>query len=679
MVPRPQKMPKAVNPANQAGLERLIEKRINLGASDRYALTLKKAIDSLQNCETAITSHAEACKLKHVGTHCATLICPPAKERQTMREKTRKTKSKAATAVAAKQDPADTASCSQRSVGNKSADSASPAQSLASSVASKQSRQSKRQKVMTSQQLATIAEKPTTKETNYKKAIENAQNWKSLGPLTWRVVLIIDARERQSEHVQAKCQMSGIPCEVRHLPIGDMAWIAQGFDPRKDNAVLVELMLGTIIERKTISDLKASLFGTRYSEQRKRLKDCGLPQLIFLIEGDLSKDLFKCPADTLHTAAWETRLHLGFSILQTAHLQDTVLQLKRMHRRILQRTFPGAFSKQNEALPNFDEAYRSQHQSSSRRTATASCAPTHQQETYRRRRRRLQSLNEMTFDIDPLPSFGMECFITYSTLKAKIELDREQGTKTVGSIHLAMLKQVPGFSHKKCQAVARLYPTFASLMEAYENKNNDAEKQCLVAEVSLQEEGRELSVRELKVGPHGSRELYVAYQTDDPETSQPFSTADINAIPRSISRETSSPSSTRDFATNTSKPVASNLWKTDDRMNAVPECIDLLSPVPATHHTTVDESKSLSPTDDAIATAVLKHGYKEPSPLQPSAIDVPKRQSSNTHKNKKKNKSINTSFGSLLDDSSTSNDEIGPTSQRCLLKKHKHDDVIEID
>ena len=660
MAPRPQKMPKAVNPANQAGLERLIEKRNNLGASDRYGFTLKKAIDSLQNCETAITSHAEACKLKHVGTHCATLICPPAKERQTLREKPRKTKSKAATATAANQP-----------VG-KSAGVDSPTQSLASSVASKQSRQSKRQKVTTSQQLATIAEKPTTKETNYKKAVENAQNWKSLGPLMWRVVLIIDARERQSEHVQAKCQMSGIPCEVRHLPIGDMAWIAQGFDPRKDNAVLVELMLGTIIERKTISDLKASLFGTRYSEQRKRLKDCGLPQLIFLIEGDLSKDLFKCPADTLHTAAWETRLHLGFSILQTAHLQDTVLQLKRMHRRILQRTFPGAFSKQNEALPNFEEAYRSQHLSASRNTATTSCAPTHQQETYRRRRRRLQSLNEMTFDIDPLPCFGMERFITYSELKAKIELDREQGTKTVGSIHLAMLKQVPSFSHKKCQAVARLYPTFASLMEAYESRDHDAEKQDLVAEVSLQEEGQELSVRALKVGPHGSRELFVAYQTDDPETSQ--------SIPRSISREISSPSSTRDYARNTSKPVASSLCMADDRMNGVPECIDLLSPVPSTHRRTVDESKSLSPADDAFATAVLKHGYKEPSQLQPPTVDMPKRQSRTIHQTKKKKKSINTSFGSLLDDSSSSDDEIGPTAQKCLLKSNQPDDeVIEID
>ena len=666
-------MPKAVNPANQAGLERLIEKRSTLGANDRYAFTLKKAIDSLQNCETAISSHAEALKLKHVGSHCATLICPPAKNRQNAREKTRKTKSKTADA---NHHPADEGLCSQRSVGT-AAGISSPAQSLASSVASKQSRQSKRQRLMSLQQLAVIAEKPTTKETNYRKAVENAQNWKSLGSLTWRVVLIIDARERQSEHVQAKCQMSGIPCEERHLPIGDMAWMAQGFDPRQENKVLVELMLGTIIERKTISDLKASLFGTRYSEQRKRLKDCGLPQLIFLIEGDLSKDLFKCPADTLHTAAWETRVHLGFSIVQTAHLQDTVLQLKRMHRRILQRTFPIAFSKQNEALPNFEEAYRSQHQSTSRSTATASSTLNQQQETYRRRRRRLQSLNEMTFDIDPLPCFGMERFITYAELKAKIELDRERGTKTVGSIHLAMLKQVPSFSQKKCHAVARLYPTFASLMEAYESRDHDAEKQDLVTEVPLREEGQELSARALKIGPRASRELYMVYQTDDPETSPSSIAVNNNAIPRSISRETSSPSSTRNLATKACKPAASNLCKADDRMQAVPECIDLLSPVPSTLYATVGESKSVSSADEAFATSVSKHGYKEPSQLKPPPVDVPMRQSSTMHKKKKK--SINASFGSLLDGSSSSDDEIGPTAQRCLVKQHDDNEVIEID
>ena len=682
MVPRPQKMPTAVNSANQAALERLIEKKNTLGPNDRYAFTLKKAIESLQNCTTTIASHADACKLKFVGTHCATLICPPDKERLQQREK-RRTKVAAAAAVLATQ-AAQAADAS--SVGSTS--------SLACSVTSKQSRQRQRQRQqnMTSQQLQKIAELPSTKETNYQKAVANAIQWKAMGPLTWRVILIIDARERHSEHVQAKCQMSGIPCEERHLPIGDMAWIAQGFTPSRsnnNNKVVAELMLGTIIERKTTEDLKASLFGTRYLEQRKRLQNCGLPQLIFLIEGDLTKDMFNCSADTLHTAAWETRLHLGFAIVLTAHLQDTVMQLKRMHRRILQRTFPRAFTNRNDALPTFEEAHRSQPQPPPPQQQHSQTRHDNS-DAYRRRKRRLQSLNEMTFDIDPKPCLGMDRFITYAELKAKIELDRERGTRTVGNIHLAMLKQVTGFSNKKCLAVARLYPTFSFLMEAYESRAGDdggtdanhAAKQNLVTEVSTQEEGQEMSARSLKVGPRGSRELYVAYQTDDPEASQSNNNSNNNAIPRSISRDASSPSSTGPLpAASATKPAARNLWKPDERMRAVPECIDLLSPVPPTRHSKLENNDFSSPDDDgsfaaaaAAAASSPVDGYQDPSELNSP------RQRSSGHKKRKK--SINTSFGSLLNDSSSSDDEVAPVAKRSLLTVNNlkaTNEVIEID
>ena len=234
MPPRPKNTPQAVNPANQAALERLVEKRANLGASDRYAFTLQKAMFSLMQCETAVTTHAEACQLKFVGSHCATLICPPDKERQQQRVANNKTKKR--------KQPASSTKKKDAAASSSVASSSSPATSIASSAHQQRSNhpnapanKKARPQPPTQQQLARLAQisdAPTAKEKAYQTAVAQAQNLlsdnNSSNHLQWRVVLLIDAREQQSAHVQAKCQMSGIPCEERHLPIGDMAWMAQG-------------------------------------------------------------------------------------------------------------------------------------------------------------------------------------------------------------------------------------------------------------------------------------------------------------------------------------------------------------------------------------------------------------------------------------------------------------------
>jgi hypothetical protein len=223
---------------------------------------------------------------------------------------------------------------------------------------------------------------------------------------------------------------------------------AQGFTPSRPNSIVAELLLGTIIERKTTEDLKASLFGTRYLEQRIRLQNCGLPQLIFLNEGDLTKDMFKCPADTLHTAAWETNA-AALGICHCAHLALAGHGLTAQAHAPAHSSAnlpAGICQRHHDALPTFEEAHRSQQPQPQHIQQPTSRTRHDDNDAYRRRKRRLQSLNEMTFEIDPIPCLGMERFITYAELKAKIELDRERGTRTVGNIHLAMLKQVTGFS-----------------------------------------------------------------------------------------------------------------------------------------------------------------------------------------------------------------------------------------
>ena len=294
-----------------------------------------------------------------------------------------------------------------------------------------------------------------------------------------------------------------------------MTWIARSEHDQ------VEIMCGTIVERKESADLVSSLFGTRYLEQRLRLQNCGLPQLLFLVEGDLTRNS-NCPMETLHMAMMETRA-LGFHAIHTNHLQDTVRHLKGLHRRIVQRTFPQAFSSE---LPTFSNS------------------PLIESRGRNRRRRRPTSLLEMVFDGPPVPPLDSQRFMTYGELKAKVEMDREAGTKTMGAIYMAMcklckpmsisivslpffdiqvlffffwipfwlggciytVKQVSTLSHKKCEAIASNYPTIHSLMTAFteifnSSTSSSSQPQTLV---------RDIPCGSQKVGPKAANELYLS-------------------------------------------------------------------------------------------------------------------------------------------------------------------------
>jgi ERCC4-type nuclease len=643
---------KAKCPENQAALDSLNEKRTSLLSShrrnDRYITTLKRAMQSLANSTIPIRTYADALTLPHVGQHCATLICPPT----------------ANAAVVAK--PA--AAAKRKRIHETKKNNTTPLS------------ENHRNRCTSTFSLPQPSQ--TSKEMAYQTAVQDAIHWKEKilsqqqpgdDPIQYRVMLLIDQREVHSEHILAKCSMSGIPCEERTLPIGDMAWIVQGIQRKRRSSsdpdpqrVVVEFLLGTILERKTTEDLKSSLFGTRYFEQRLRLQYSGLPQVLFLIEGDIEKDLCHCPADTLHSAVWETRLHLGFRIVHTEHVDETVRLLKRIHRRILQRTFPAAFAK-NEALPEFQEAFTSSSYSSSSRRQTMS------DQDRRRRRRRLQSLNELLFDSDPQIPLGMERFISYQELKAKIERDRELGTKTIGNIYLAMIKQVSTVSDTKCHAIARLYPTMNALMEAYHTQNlTESEQRNLVADIPTHDEKapKKKSARNNKVGPKSSAELFNAFCIDNddnkddrhfeyaeeelqdtswnhaPERNAPFFVAALPPISEQSTTETSS-------------PVRREHWQ--DEFN---------NPYPILHDS--ERANQKNAVARSTQDVSLSSSSKEDSPQKPSACVHYNRSTSSDKLNDVDHnaktvekptkvatqKCLNTSIGSLLDDSTTDEESV---------------------
>ena len=264
---------------------------------------MRKALRALAAAKYPVTTFKEALKLNGIGNHCARIICPLTTDEATVVNKptaTATTATATATATAAmvkkrisskKKKDAETTTSDSFSVGSSTAAVTTTASSTTNTNTTR-----------TAATAAAFSAKEQSYQAARKKAIDQwthplvMNNTDAIPGLVWKLLLIIDAREPKHELMVARCIQSGIPSEARHLPIGDMLWIAQGLRRHTiggaaTTVVEAELLMGTIIERKTTPDLVSSLFGTRYMEQRLRLKHSGQPQILFLIEGDIQKDV----------------------------------------------------------------------------------------------------------------------------------------------------------------------------------------------------------------------------------------------------------------------------------------------------------------------------------------------------------------------------------------------------
>ncbi|CAM9433853.1 unnamed protein product [Pylaiella littoralis] len=144
----------------------------------------------------------------------------------------------------------------------------------------------------------------------------------------WEAWLLVDNRETAFMSMQSTLLQKGIPCETRQLPLGDMLWIAR----RKDDPTS-EVLLGYIVERKTVSDLASSIIDGRYDEQKRRLKLSGLRRPIYLVEGNINHQGILAPS-TLRTALASSQTCGSLAVVQCDSLRDSVDFLARTHRHI---------------------------------------------------------------------------------------------------------------------------------------------------------------------------------------------------------------------------------------------------------------------------------------------------------------------------------------------------------
>ena len=112
-------------------------------------------------------------------------------------------------------------------------------------------------------------------------------------------------------------------------------------DTAADNSELPLL----IIERKTLSDLAASIVDKRYTEQSYRLSSSKVPNhnIIYLIEGNLAsfKSKTRITRDVLESALISLTFSKGFTVVKTNSPEETVSYLLKLYNKVNQ---PSKFS-----------------------------------------------------------------------------------------------------------------------------------------------------------------------------------------------------------------------------------------------------------------------------------------------------------------------------------------------
>ena len=164
------------------------------------------------------------------------------------------------------------------------------------------------------------------------------------------MLIKIDTREHE---LIKKCELllvavpvfKDLKIVVQQLPLGDIVIS----DNQNDNI---------IVERKTLSDLAASIKDGRYEEQSYRLN--GLPlnnhNIVYLIEGDLSKfNSFKERIDkqTIYSAMFSINYYKGFSLARTNTIDETAFMICNMAYKIGKETSKKPYY-QNKITTNVD-------------------------------------------------------------------------------------------------------------------------------------------------------------------------------------------------------------------------------------------------------------------------------------------------------------------------------------
>lgn len=159
------------------------------------------------------------------------------------------------------------------------------------------------------------------------------------------ITIKIDVREHDLIYMFEKNVLfRDVKVQKENLPLGDV--IIMDGDEEK-----------IIIERKTLSDLAASIKDGRYEEQGYRLNGCNHHNhnIVYLIEGDVAKyNIFKGRLDkmTLYSAMFSINYYKGFSLMRSNSLEESALIILNMVQKMSKSMKKSYYSNASSPTPN---------------------------------------------------------------------------------------------------------------------------------------------------------------------------------------------------------------------------------------------------------------------------------------------------------------------------------------
>ncbi|KAF2879203.1 hypothetical protein ILUMI_26958 [Ignelater luminosus] len=160
-------------------------------------------------------------------------------------------------------------------------------------------------------------------------------------PNSFEIILYVDKQEVAGgtqnpldDVTLAELTNLNVRYELKHLKVGDYTWICREYSTHK------ELVLPYIIERKRMDDFGKSIKDGRFHEQKFRLKQSGVQNLIYLIESHGNNTHTGLPMATLYQAATNTLLQDNFDVKFTNNIRETVEYLAAL-TSILKSSYQG--------------------------------------------------------------------------------------------------------------------------------------------------------------------------------------------------------------------------------------------------------------------------------------------------------------------------------------------------
>ncbi|XP_055377830.1 crossover junction endonuclease MUS81 [Condylostylus longicornis] len=260
--------------------------------------------------------------------------------------------------------------------------------------------------------------------------VDETETQIKMGPGHFRIILIVDTQETTGkfkailDETRLYFEKQKISHEVRRLSIGDFAWICR--DSHNN-----ELILPYIVERKRMDDFATSIRDGRFHEQKFRLRNSGIQNIIYLIENYGNNQHIGLPIQTLMQAAVNTQLHSGFQVQFTQNHRETLSYLTTLTKILIE------MFKDKTLLSTEKKSLQS------------------------------QSMDASSFDLMKFNEF------------------QENSSKTknvkVREIFIKQLLQLKSLSIDKALSITEIYPTPKSLLLAYKKCGNREEAEKLLA------------------------------------------------------------------------------------------------------------------------------------------------------------------------------------------------------